>query len=113
MNRASSSVFLVRGASVKLLVFLDALCGTEVELGFTIGTVKQSREQTFSARGGVAPAVFSQFLNTVKSILVNNCFLGIGDNLPFVLGIDNFLVYLVAEDAALEIYGTTRVLSVF
>ena len=75
MDRASFSVFLVRGASVKLLVFLDALCGTEVELGFTVGTVKQSREQTFSTRGGVASAVLAQFLNAVKSILVDTSML--------------------------------------
>lgn len=98
VDRASSSVFLVCRASVKFLIFFYALCRAKVELGFTVGTVKQSRKQTFSARGCVAPAVFSQFLNAVKSILVNNCFLGIGDNLPFVLRIDNLLVHLVAED---------------
>ena len=100
VDRASSSVFLVCRASVKFLIFFYALCRAKVELGFTVGTVKQSRKQTFSARGCVAPAVFSQFLNAFKSILVNNCFLGIVDNLPLVLRIDNLIVYLVAEDQA-------------
>ena len=97
---------------MKFLVFFYTLCRAEIKLGFTIGTVQQSRKQTLSARSGISSAVLAQLLNAVKGILVNDFFLGVGDNLPLVLGIDNLLVYLVADDRTFEINGTTRILPI-
>ena len=97
---------------MKFLVFIDTLCRAEIKLGFAISTVKQSRKQTFSARSGIPSTVLSSFLNAIEGILVYDSFLCVGDNLPLVLGIENLLVYLVADDGAFEIHGTTRILPV-
>ena len=82
---------------MKLLVGFYAFGSAEVNLGFTIGTVKQSRKQTPSAHGGVSSAVFAQFLNSIESVFIDDGFLGIWYDLPFFFWVMNRLVYLVTS----------------
>ena len=97
---------------MKLLVRFYTFSRAEIELRAAISAVKQTRKQTLSASGGISSSTVTEFLNTVEGIFINDGFLGVGDNLPLILGIMNRLVYLVTDESGFEVYRATRVLSV-
>ena len=84
-----------------------------IQLAAAIGTIKQAREgSSFAPAVRVASDIPTDFLHKVKDLLVNDRFMGILKNRPFVLR--DIMAFLVLEVlSGLEIDGVSQILTLF
>ena len=92
---------------------LAVVCAVDIHLAAAIGAIKQACEWR-----GLAPAVrvasdlAADFLHKVKGLLVNDGFVRILKNRPFVLR--DIMTFLVLEVlSGLEIDGVSQILTLF
>ena len=91
-----------------------AVVGTvDIHLAAAIGTIKQACEGScFAPAVRVASDIPTDFLHKVKGLLVNDSFMGILENRPFVLR--DIMAFLVLEMlAGLEVDGVSQIFTLF
>ena len=96
---------------MKLLIRLDTPGSAEIQLGAAVGAVDQTGEQAGSAGSRIPAAVTAQLLCPLKGIHIDDGFLCIRDDLPFVLGMLHLFLYLEADKDIIvfkEAYGICK-----
>ncbi len=71
------------GADEVILSSFKALAGTVVQFLTAISTADETGEHIGLACSGRSAFVLAKFLHTGKGFFVNNCFMGVLENLPF------------------------------
>ena len=107
------SLFTGSGAYEVVLSGFKTVAGTVVQFFTAIGTTSDTGEHIAFACSGGSAFVFSKFLHTGKGIFVNNRFMGILENLPFLTGIFEFLFALVRQLAGFEVDHVAKVFHLF
>ena len=112
MNCAASATTLVVGATIKLLIRFEALGCAEVKLCSAVRAKQQAGKEACSAGFCVSPLILTELLYPQPGVLINDRFLHIWDDLPFLLRLVDGLMNLVADRGGLEIHSAAGVLSV-
>ena len=85
----------------------------DIHLAAAIGTIKQACEGScFAPAVRVASDIPTDFLHKVKGLLVNDRFMGILENCPFVLR-DIMAFFVLEVLSGLEIDGVSQILTLF
>ena len=92
---------------------LAVVGAVDIHLAAAIGTIEQAREGScFAPAVRVASDIPTDFLHKVKGLLVNDSFMGILENRPFVLR--DIMAFLVLEVlSGLEIDGVSQIFTLF
>ena len=85
----------------------------DIHLAAAIGAIEQTREGScFAPAVRVASDIPTDFLHKVKGLLVNDSFMGILENYPFVLR--DIMAFLVLEVlSGLEVDGVSQIFTLF
>ena len=92
---------------------LAVVGAVDIHLAAAIGTIEQAREGScFAPAVRVASDIPTDFLHKVKGLLVNDSFMGIFENRPFVLR--DIMAFLVLEVlSSLEVDGVSQIFTLF
>ena len=92
---------------------LAVVGAVDIHLAAAIGTIEQAREGScFAPAVRVASDIPTDFLHKVKGLLVNDSFMGILENRPFVL--QDIMAFLVLEVlSSLEVDGVSQIFTLF
>ena len=83
------------GANEVVLSGFKTLAGAVVQFLTAIGTASETGEHIGFACSGRSAFVLPKFLHTGNGVFVNNCFMSVLENLPFVRRVFEFLFALV------------------
>ena len=105
--------FAIASTSVILITFLNARPAMMVHFRAAVCTEQQTREQSDRADFGVSAFAFTDSLNTVECVLINQGGMCVLENHPFVIAVDNDLFALVRLLSSLKVDSMPQILNSF
>lgn len=105
--------FAIASTSVILITFLNARPAMMVHFRAAVCTEQQTREQSDRADFGVSAFAFTDSLNTVECVLINQGGMCVLENHPFVIAVDNDLFALVRLLSSLKVDSMPQILKLF